>query len=425
MQKMSNADAAWSRMDSPMNLMMVTTVLMFDGPLDFAGFKAVIQKRMLAFNRFRQCVIHQNGTHYWQDAANFNIDDHLQRVRLPNPGGKAQLQALTSQLISTPLDFTKPLWQFTFVENYDSGFALISRMHHCIADGIALVRVLLSLTDLDPDAARPLMNRLNPQSASSLPAKAAQLIKMGAGVAGSAFKLAAMPPDSRTILRGNLGGEKLAAWSDPIPLESVKSAGRRLGVTINDIMLAAVTGSLRRYLLNHNALPDKVNTRVIIPVDLRPVEEEIKLGNRFALVFLALPLNTANPGDRLKAVQRRMNKIKQSQDAVTAFGILSLLGVVPGKLEEWGLKFFGAKGTAVVSNVPGPRQQISMGNNHLKHVMFWVPQAYSVSMGISLLSYAGQILLGVTTDTSLVKDPDAIVAGMQHEIDTLIALSEL
>ena len=246
---------------------------------------------------------------------------------------------------------------------------------------------------------------------------------MGTGVVGSAIKLVAMPPDSKTILRGHLGGEKLATWSDPMPLEDVKTAGRNLGVTINDIMLAGVTGSLRRYLLARNALPDKVNTRVIIPVDLRPTEEEIKLGNRFALVFLALPLNVADPVKRLKEVQRRMNKIKRSQDAITAFGILGLLGTVPGKLEEWGLRFFGAKGTAVVSNVPGPQHRIHMADSPLKHVMFWVPQAYSVSMGISLLSYAGQILLGVTTDTCLVQDPEAIVTGMQQEIDALIALS--
>jgi len=424
LERMSNADAAWSRMDSPMNLMMVTTVLIFQGPLDFERFKAIIQERLLAFDRFKQCVTHQNGTHYWQAAPDLDIHYHLQRVKLPEPGDKAELQALTSQLMSTQLDFSKPLWQFTFVDNYGDGFAMISRMHHCIADGIALVRVLLSLTNLDPDMARPVVNKSGGnQTSASFPGRIIERVRMGTGVVGSAIKLVAMPPDSKTILRGHLGGEKLATWSDPMPLEDVKTAGRNLGVTINDIMLAGVTGSLRRYLLARNALPDKVNTRVIIPVDLRPTEEEIKLGNRFALVFLALPLNVADPVKRLKEVQRRMNKIKRSQDAITAFGILGLLGTVPGKLEEWGLRFFGAKGTAVVSNVPGPQHRIHMADSPLKHVMFWVPQAYSVSMGISLLSYAGQILLGVTTDTCLVQDPEAIVTGMQQEIDALIALS--
>ena len=232
-----------------------------------------------------------------------------------------------------------------------------------------------------------------------------------------------MPPDSKSILRGHLGGQKLAAWSAPLPLKDVKDAGHKLNVKVNDIMLAAVAGSLRRYLLQQNALTNTIKTRVIIPVDLRPQDEEIQLGNRFALVFAALPLNISDPVDRLKEVQKRMNTIKASQDAVASFAILNLLGTVPNKLEEWGLRFFGAKGTAVVSNVPGPRRQLSMANNPLKHVMFWVPQAYSVSMGISLLSYAGQILLGVTTDTSLIQDPDAIVDGMQEEIETLIKLS--
>ncbi len=443
--RMANADAAWARMDSSINLMMVTAIMTFDGPFDFERQKANVEHRLLTFDRFKQRIIHHNGIPFWEDDPNFDLDFHIQRVTLTGQDDRAELQALTSKLMSTRLDFSKPVWQFHFVENYRGGFAMIGRMHHCIADGIALGQVLLSLTDPEPDPTLSAPKRVemsNPTTkvtgsslptaksmtqangrSLSYPGQIVKLAKLAGDALVSTVKLSLMAPDSRTIFRGEMGGQKLAAWSQPIPLQDIKDAGHKLGVTINDVMLASVTGALRRYMLDHEALPNKVKIRVMIPVDLRPAGEEVKLGNRFSIVFLTLPVGVTDPIARLAEVRQEMNRIKASQDALASFGILGLLGVVPHKVEELGLKFFGAKGTAVVSNVPGPRHQLYMAGNPLRNVMFWVPQAYSVSMGISLLSYAGKILLGVTTDTCLVKDPEAIITGMQAEIEILINLA--
>ncbi|HEX6387272.1 MAG TPA: wax ester/triacylglycerol synthase domain-containing protein, partial [Anaerolineae bacterium] len=138
-EPLSNVDAAWLGMEHPTNLMMVSGVLTFNEPLDFERLKAVIQHRLLNFERFRQRVVQSRiplAPAYWETDPNFDLDAHVHRIALPAPGDKAALQDMVSDLTSTPLDFSKPLWQMHVIENYGSGCAVMTRLHHCIADGI-------------------------------------------------------------------------------------------------------------------------------------------------------------------------------------------------------------------------------------------------------------------------------------------------
>ena len=267
-ETMAPVDTAWLRMEDPTNLMMITGVLMFDEPIDFSQLQLVIERRLLVFDRFRQRAVRQVvGPPTWEFDPNFNIRAHLRRIALPSPGDQLALQELVSDMMSTPLDFSKPLWQFQLVDRYGSGSALICRLHHSIADGIALVHVLLSLTDSSPDAdddqgdqPEPRHKQRSPIEQIVTPALNAMdstirvteriignddadtiesrlnLNKIGDNaVAGAAAtgKLLLMPPDARTIFRGPLGVAKRAVWSDKIPLDQVKSIGRIVGGTIN------------------------------------------------------------------------------------------------------------------------------------------------------------------------------------------------
>ena len=148
---MSSVDTAWLRMDRPHNLMMICGVLMFDGPVAFARLRRLVDERFLVFRRFRQRAVELAGTAYWAPDPHFDLDHHVVHVALPGRAGKRELQALASRLISTPLDPARPMWQFHLVERCNGGAALVARMHHCYADGIALVRVMLSMTDAGPD----------------------------------------------------------------------------------------------------------------------------------------------------------------------------------------------------------------------------------------------------------------------------------
>ena len=151
-EKMSSVDTAWLRMDSTTNLMMIVGVMMFDTPLDVPRLKTVLEGRLLVYPRFRQYVVDDGMSAHWIDDESFDIDAHLHRVRLPGAGGERELQAMVADFASEPLDNSKPLWQMHLVENYQGGSALITRIHHCIADGIALIGVLLNMTEADPDA---------------------------------------------------------------------------------------------------------------------------------------------------------------------------------------------------------------------------------------------------------------------------------
>lgn len=457
---LSSVDAAWLRMEDPTNLMMVTGVLMFDQPLDYERLKATLEQRLLRFDRFRQRVVQPKGrlgSPQWESDPHFDLNAHLHRIALPAPGDQAALQELVSDLMGMPLDFSKPLWQMHLIENFNGGSALFARLHHAIGDGIALVHVLLSLTDSEPNApwpspeprkkrgvsSNPFGSLLRPVAAvrSSLriteklwregrevlnnPEYARELGQKGASGAAALGKLLLIGPDPKTVFKGKLGVAKRAAWSTPIPLADVKTVGRMTGATVNDVLLAVVTGALRSYMVARGELVDGIEIRAVVPVNLRPLAEEPELGNRFGLVFLSLPVGVDDLIDRLFDVKKRMEEIKGSAEAVVAFGILNAIGMAPAEIEKLVVTIFGLKATAVMTNVPGPRETVYLAGAPIRGIMFWVPQSGHLGLGVSILSYAGQVTLGLATDAGLVPDPETIIAGFHAEFEELVELARV
>jgi WS/DGAT/MGAT family acyltransferase len=454
------ADAAWLRMDRPTNIMMITGVMMFDEPLDVARVKETIGTRMLRYERFRQRVREvplRLTLPYWEDDPHFDLGAHVHRVALPAPGDVAALQALVSDLMSTPLNPNRPLWDVHLVENFGDKGALVARLHHCIGDGIALVQVLLGMTDEVPDPAlesRPKLrardllrqtfaapSRPSVPSVQELagmavqeswetlthPAHAVELArqgqvlagrwgKQGADAAAAAAKLLLTPPDRKTVFRGPCGVLKRAAWSEQFPLDEVKAIGRRLGGTVNDVLLAAISGALRRYLETVGQPTDGVEINAMVPVSLRQPHEMGQLGNRFGLVILALPVGTSDPLERLAIINKRMSDIKRSPEALVAFAIVNAMGATPIEVEHFLIDFFAAKVTAGMTNVPGPAHPLYLAGDRLTSFMFWVPAAGNVGMGISILSYAGTVMVGVMTDAGLVRDPGKIAEYFNEEL---------
>lgn len=441
-QPLSAVDAAWLRMEDPTNLMMVTGILLFEGRVGLERLRAVIEERLLDFARFRQRVeepLFGIGLPQWVTDDRFDLDAHLHHVALPAPGDKAALEAFVSDLLSTPLDFSKPLWQIHLVE-HATGSAVVSRIHHAIADGIALIQVLLSLTDTSRRPRRKAAEgrpRPAPDGGSSLlraggwlaqagfglvrdPAQALRMAELGAGAALTLARVAVMPPDPSTALKGPLGVRKRAAWSDPIPLEEVKAAGAHAGGTINDVLVTAAAGALRRYLRGRGEELRGLDVRAAVPVNLRPLDEGHRLGNRFGLVFLGLPLGIDEPQARLLEVKRRMDELKSSLQPVVAFGALNAIGFLPSRLQPLPVRMFGSKASLVLTNVPGPREQLYLAGEPLKRAMFWVPQSGRMGLGISILSYAGEVLVGVASDAGLVPDPQTLVEGFHSDLNDLL-----
>ncbi len=463
-KNLSNVDAAWYGMEDPTNLMMVSGIMTFDRPIEFDRLLEVLEHRWLTFDRFRQRVIRPRNplqSPYWETDPNFEISAHVRRIGLPAPGDQAALQEVASVLMSTPLDYSKPLWQFHLVENYGEGCALIGRLHHCLADGMALMFVLLSMTDMKRDAPIPkpklpdiedvrggylsgsigrlakqaksavktsytLTNKLLDESRTILndPSHLKDLAQQGTELALTTGRVILRSPDPQTIFRGKLGISKKAAWSRPLPLSEIKTIKNTLGGTVNDVLITAMTGGLRRYLLNHDQEVDGVDFRATVPVNIRKPEEMGELGNKFGLVYLKLPIYIEDVQERLQEINQRMTALKSSSEAGVAFGILSGIGMTPIDVQQQLVNMFGAKATAVMTNVPGPPIPLYLAGSKITGIMFWVPQAGRVGLGISIISYANQVWIGVATDAGLVPDPDEIVAGFYEEYDLLKALTE-
>jgi WS/DGAT/MGAT family acyltransferase len=442
---MSFVDAAWLAMEDPRNLMMVTGVLILDGRPDPDRLRSMFEERLLRFDRFRQRIERPPlglGMPSWRDDERFDLNLHMHRVALPEPADKEALETLVSDLLSTPLDLTKSPWQIHVVE-YGPDTVLVARLHHSIADGIALMRVLLSLTDTSarPDRRRKMKDEKEKAATadpwrragewlwtmgSDLAREPARVLAssagVGAGAAATLAQLAMLPEDPPSVLKGPLGVAKRAVWSDPLPLPEIKKAGKRHGATVNDILLSAVAGGLRRYLLERRALEDGLEVRATVPVNLRPPDASPELGNRFGLVFLPLPLGIEDPLQRLREMHLRATDLKSSMQPIVAFGVLHALGMLPGLARDRAISFFGSKATAVITNVPGPQKRLYMAGRPLRQVLFWVPQAGRLGLGISMLSYANEVVVGVAADVGLVPDPERMVAAFHDELEQLLAL---
>ena len=457
LEKLSAVDTAWLRMDRPSNLMMICGVLVFRRRVAVARLKRVLARRFLGFARFRMRPVEREGTAYWEPAQRFRLDDHVVASRLPAKADRAALQALVSQLMATPLPADRPLWQFHLIERFDGGSAIVVRIHHCYADGIALVRVMLSMTDAGPDGpaampfdapARAARNAGGADPLSQLfapmdnvlatarkigaaliergagiwndPAKAVALAGQGSALTAEVARLALMGEDSRTRFKGRAGVAKRVAWADALPLEEVKAVGKALGASINDVLLSCVAGALRDYLVDHGDGVSGVTMRALVPVNLRPMEEAYRLGNRFGLVFLDLPLSIANPVARLYAVRANMRALKGSYQPVLALGLLAAMGAGPRALQDALLETLARNASAVMTNVPGPQQPLYLAGVAIDSLMFWVPQSGDIGMGVSIISYDGKVQFGLVTDEGLCPDPQRIVARFGDEFERLL-----
>ncbi|SDY16776.1 acyltransferase, WS/DGAT/MGAT [Lysobacter sp. yr284] len=451
-EPMSRVDTAWLRMERPTNPMMITGVLMFAEPMSVDALRKVIKQRFLAYGRFRQKAVDTAAGAYWQTDDDLDLDWHVQHTALPGRGGKRALERFVSQLASSPLDSSRPLWQFHLVERYHGGSALVARLHHSYADGIALVQVLLSLTDTTAQPAKgsDLPHAWLKQDGADVarrvgaverymklgskaveksmemyrdPTLAAMLAKEGGEIARELLHALSLSDDPPSMLRGKLGVSKRVAWAEPLDLEEVKAVGRACDCTVNDVLMATAAGALRSYMIERGDAVDGLTLRATVPVNLRPLEHARKLGNHFGLVFLDLPVGEANPIRRVERVAECMNNLKNSRQAIVAFGLLAALGMAPVQMQGLALELFSRKATAVATNVPGPQQPLYMAGCRLEEMMFWVPQTGSIGVGISILSYNGRVHFGLIADGKLIPDPDEVIGRFGAEFDKLLYLA--
>jgi WS/DGAT/MGAT family acyltransferase len=383
----------------------------------------------------------------WSDDPGFDLDDHLVRTTLSTDGEQG-LADLGSNLLGTPLDMTRSPWQFHLVDGPAGGSTVVARLHHCIADGIALASVLLSLTDeagheSSDDGAEPTDKQASPRrpglvarvddgasdvaevtgiavGAATHPLRRAwNTAALGIGVVATGLRILFAARDPRTRLHVRLGTRKGASWTEPIELDRLKAIGRAYGATLNDVLLAVTAGALRRHLLAHGERPHDL--RIFMPVNLRPAGQPVPacLGNRFGLIFMSLPISLDDAEQRVRAVHARTQRLKAGRQAAATFAILSIIGALPVWGHRLAARLLGAKSSAVVTNVPGPREAVTLAGARADRLMFWVPQAGSVGLGVSILSYAGTVTVGIAADRNVINDPAELAQEVTAEISEL------
>lgn len=418
-------------MDRETNPMVVNSVVTLGEAPDPDAVAGVLEQRLVAeFPRFGQRIVESLGRGpAFEDDPSFDLGNHLHRLVLPPPGDRAALQTLVSDLVTPPLDRDKPLWRLYLIEGYEGGAALLWRIHHCIADGIALSRVMLSITDggepsdppSPPSPGRGVLRRLAGVPLGALaaarglgaaamhegmeslahPNHLRELADTALRDASTAAQLLAGPADAPSGLRAPLAGTRRVAWSEPFPLARIKEVAHRRRVTINDLLVTALAGSVHELLGGDDGLPEEIHA--MIPFNLRPLDEPVPadLGNDFALILLGLPIGEVAPGERLREVSSRMDRIKSTHEALIAYGVLSAIGLTPPWVEDRLIGFFTDKASLVVTNVPGPRQQLSFAGAPITGVLVWAPCSGSLGMTVSIFSYDGKVTVGFMTDTAL------------------------
>jgi WS/DGAT/MGAT family acyltransferase len=449
---MSAVDRAWLLMERRTNPMMVVGLVVLAKRLTREALRDVVTRRFLAHPRFRCRPVDDYLLGRWVEDPQLDLDAHLHHVALARGAGQPALEELVGELASTPLPQDRPMWSFHLVERYRGGSALVIRIHHCYADGIALVRVLLSLTDstegaaalLDGAAAAGhadgggLLDAIEAvyQPVSGLVEKGLHLMLHPTevpGVATDALRLArefaniaTLSDDPSTCLKAPLSGTKRVAWADPLPLEEVRTVARVLGCTINDVVMSTLAGCLGSYLERQGERLAGVELRAAVPVNLRPAgASPAALGNEFGLVFVALPIGRRHPLERLYAMHDVMQALRSSRQPLVAYGLLAALGSLPAPLEEPAIELFSAKASAVVSNVPGPRTALHMAGARISRLLFWVPQSGSIGVGVSILTYADQVQFGIVADRNLIAEPRTVAASFRPEFERLVKLTLL
>ncbi len=431
---MGGADAMWLHADRPNHLMVIDGIMWTEQPLDWDLMRGIVQERLVdLYPVFRQRPVEATrpwDLPAWEDDPDFSLDHHLHHATLRRPGGDKQLRAFLQKRVSRPFDRSRPLWEAWVIDGYGGGSVLFSRLHHAMADGMALAEVMVSLTDATPDGHDP-----GPIPGARPHGGSGGLVSTATGMLRSGLSLPATIPVTAlkslavtrkllldvlpaTLLSHEPGVDKVLTWSHPQPLAEVKAIGRATGTTVNDVLIAALSGALARYLMTFDESVDHLTT--MVPVNVRHPGEPLPryLGNKFALVMLHLPTAEMSVRQRLDEVHGRMEHIKHSPEVFITSAVAEGIGhlhVIDKPLVD----FFAGKAIGVTTNVAGPREPRYLAGVEVAGILGWVPGSGGQTLGVCILSYADTVRIGFKVDAATVPSPERLVEFFEAELDAL------
>lgn len=463
MDQMSALDSVFLHAESPQASLHIGSVAIIEGPApDFAAVCAAIEAKLPAVPRWRQRrrnVLLDLGRPVWVDDDRFDLDAHVMNIELPAPSGDKDLHETVDWVMSQHLDLDRPLWEVWVLTGLEDGrWALITKVHHSVVDGIAGTDLLSTLLDHSPNdrphlaeepwvpvpgpSARGLVAismlgsarervrqvRVLARSVGQLTAHpqsvARRSLGLGRGLLG--FAMAAKPTSTSPLI-GPLGKDRLYRWTS-FPLLDLLAIKDHFGVTVNDVVLGGLGNGIRALLLERGMNLDHHLVRTLVPVSVRHDDQHGLTDNRVSAILLNLPVEIGDARDRLIETSVRMRKLKNSQEAA-AGELLTMLGdAMPPPVLAAGLNLFfripHRHLTTVATNVPGPADRLYLLGSRIVSAYPYVPLADRVRVGIAVTSYDGRLLVGVTTDRDSVPDVGVLVAGVDQGFAELLEAIE-
>jgi WS/DGAT/MGAT family acyltransferase len=428
LEPVAERDGVWLQ-DRETNLMVINSVLTTD-KMDIDDLRRLWNERVMdreggvPYARFRRMIVRSGNRFFWREDPDFDVARHIVTVHDDSLRSSEALQEFIGLQAALPLPEDRPPWQFLFIPDFgDGGTAIITRVHHVIGDGVSMVPVLFSLMDLGEVDPKDLAEQ-HVKTRGTAGKLWQVFLKAALGAPGLLVARAVRPAD-RSILHGpELSGIKRVAWTEPLALERVKEIKNRLGATVNDVLMAAVSGAFRRYVESHPAETELRRVRVSMPVNVRSPSETLKLENKFAAVMIDLPVEVPDLRARLAETRRRMNALKRSVEPIIYYGAAQvLLKALPRAWSHGLVDFYARKCTAVLSNVPGPQEIMYVAGSRVRAMLFWVPQRANIGLGISILTFSGDVRIGIFSDVNVMSEPARFVEAVEAELALLDKLA--
>ena len=457
-RRMTSLDASFLYLEQPQTLLHVAGIYTFARPLDYERLLRYVGDRLHLIPRYTQRAVMvplNLGHPTWEADPDFDIRRHIERHKLHSPGNDSALATLCARLFAEPLDRSRPLWEMHLIERYGEGCALLAKTHHCMVDGASGVQLTNLLMDptprpprLDgklqrqPEAALPnpmqhavsgLLDTARTQlsigrrAVSSLahPSRALGDLRETLDAIGTAVRtlVAGAPP---MPFNGALGATRVIGWVR-FSLNEVKAIKNRLGGTVNDVVLAVISGSLRGYLRTRNVNVDRTELKAMVPVNVRAEHEHLKLGNRVSMMVAPLPIGITDPVERLRQVSAAMDLLKSSGQAGQMERIVVLTDLLPPPLQRplARLQASVSPVNTICTNVPGPRETRYLLGEPVQLMVPLVPLAAGIGLGFAILSYADQLTIGLNADAERVPDIDDLAAALRESFDELWAATGL
>jgi diacylglycerol O-acyltransferase len=407
---LSRDDVARLHMERRDNPMTITALVSLRGALTLAELDAVVRARLLTRPRFCERVVeHTVAGPRWEPDDAFDLRAHVHHVALPSPGDRGALEELLGDLASTALDPRIPLWQMHLVDNVGEGSALVVRVHHVIADGLALVDVLLALTDEGPRGWTP--------PAPVVPPRNGRLAAL-APVAGFA-SLVLSGAEPATALTAHHGAHKHLAWTRGFDLAALKRVARSRGVGVTAAILALVTGALRRALMARQTVDDSLVVRAMVPLSVRASGERASSGNRYASVFVGLPVGIDDGDERLAEVARRLGRVRVAGGLSLGRALVRIAARVGAPVERIGVSVLSRRASLVVSNVPGPREGGHLDGRPITSVVAFAPVTGELGLGVTFFGYGSRVSVGVASGLEAPSLAREVVDGIARECESL------